>query len=118
LRKQAEQLFYDYKVNPAITGHVHAYERTFPLYNDAATQLNYDSPQAPVYILQGGSGNREGNDGFPSELPAWSAGHESAVGYGLMTVYPDSIAFSYYASQSQTNGGPILKDSFSMSLWK
>jgi acid phosphatase type 7 len=116
LKAQAESMFYQQHVNLVLTGHVHSYERTYPVWNDTATQFTYDAPAAPVYILQGGSGNREGNDGFPDNAPSWSAAHEASVGFGIMTVSKDSIDFSFYASRSSEEGGPLLKDHFLLTL--
>jgi hypothetical protein len=117
LKEQGEELFNKYQVNMVITGHVHSYERTFPLYHNEATSFNYDAPTAPVYILQGGSGNREGNDGFPTNPPSWSAGHARDVGYGLLTVSSKEMSFAYYGSHFDSEGGPVLLDSFTMKPW-
>jgi len=116
LRKEAEELFYNYKVNLVITGHVHSYERTYPVYNNQLIQDNYESPNGSVYILQGGSGNREGNDGF-SQGAVWSAAHDGTVGYGVMTVSSVGISFTYYEARDSSEGGPIEKDSFNLTQW-
>ena len=116
LRSEAEDMFNEYKVNLVITGHVHAYERTYPIYKSSATQFNYTSPSAPVYIMQGASGNREGNDGVSTSPPDWSAARSSSVGFGLLTVSKDSLSFQYYASNAEADGGPILEDSFVLTL--
>jgi 3',5'-cyclic AMP phosphodiesterase CpdA len=117
LRSKAEDLLVQYKVNLVIQGHVHSYERTYPMYKSEATSLNYDAPTAPVYILQGASGNREGNDGYPSQLPTWSAGHSSEVGYGVLTASSTELSFEYYVSRFEAEGGPMLVDSFTMKPW-
>lgn len=102
-------------MNLVLTGHVHSYERTYPVYNNTLSQDNYTSPTAPVYVLQGGSGNREGNDGF-GEAAVWSAGHDSSVGFGIMTVRPSEISFDFYESRLIEDGGPTTKDSFTLTL--
>ena len=84
-------MFYNAKVDLCITGHVHAYERTLPVYNEevVSNDLASKSYTAPIYILQGASGNRENNKGegsWPSPEPAWSANHSSDIGYGLLVV--------------------------------
>jgi acid phosphatase type 7 len=114
LKSQAEEIFNKYQVNLVIAGHVHSYERTFPLYHNQATSFDYEAPTAPVYILQGGSGNREGNDGFPDSPPTWSAGHARDVGYGILTVSSTQLDFSYYGSHFDTEGGPVLLDKFTL----
>lgn len=59
LKKQLEEVFMKYHVNLVLQGHVHAYERSYPVYNETLVSTNYLSPAAPTYILQGASGNRE-----------------------------------------------------------
>jgi len=91
LAKQAEDIFLNAKVDMCISGHVHDYERTFPTYQDkvVTTDLASKTYGAPIYIVQGASGNRENNKGegsWPNPEPAWSAGHSSDIGYGLMVV--------------------------------
>lgn len=101
LRKQVEDTFMKYQVDVVITGHVHSYERTYPLYDDKLVSTSYADPTAPVYLVQGASGNREGNHGFPSSgLPAWSAAHSSDVGYALYTVSPSSFDWLFFAANA------------------
>lgn len=111
LRRLAEKTLYDYKVDFVITGHVHSYERTYPMYLSASTQHDYNQPQAPVYIMQGGSGNREGNKGYPTNLPEWSAGRARDVGFGLLTIQPKQADFQYWASSMN---GPTMIDQFTL----
>ena len=49
-----EPLFLQYRVDFVINGHVHAYERTHPMYNYAL------HPFGPVYLTMGDGGNIEG----------------------------------------------------------
>ncbi len=91
LTKKGEDMMYGNKVDMVISGHVHDYERTYPMYKEKLVSKDFSATtyQAPLYIVQGASGNREGNKGtssWPSPEPEWSAGHSSDVGYGLMTV--------------------------------
>merc|ERR1719231_852474 len=88
-----------YRVNLVITAHVHAYERTYPVYNNTKMSESYDQYTGPVYVLQGASGNREGNKGsYPDEMPVWSAAHSTEVGYGLMKVTHDLLQWHFYNS--------------------
>lgn len=118
LRILGEDIFNDNKVNLVLTGHVHSYERTYPIYKMTATQFDYKSPKNTVHIVQGASGNRESNDGFPSNLPDWSAARASEVGFGLMTVKKDAVQWSFYASRYASDGGPYLVDpGFTLQPW-
>ena len=48
-----EPLFYQYRVDFVLNGHVHAYERTHPMYNYTVDQCG------PVYLTMGDGGNVE-----------------------------------------------------------
>jgi len=80
--------------------------------NWTATQYDYEGPDAPVYVIQGCSGNRESESGFPADPPAWSAGHSSTIGYGLMLINRNSIDFTYYAANATS--GPVALDHFTI----
>lgn len=96
LRAEAEDMFFQHKVDLVLSGHVHSYERTYPVYNN--TKLN----EGPVYVVQGASGNREGNRGsWPDPLPEWSASHSSEVGYAVMTVTASSLDWTFYDSATR-----------------
>ncbi len=70
----------------------HSYERSLPVYRGyptAQSNASFFSPAAPIYIVNGAAGNREGNGGPPSCIRgtfAWcskSQGAQSGViGYG------------------------------------
>jgi hypothetical protein len=49
----------------------------------------YHNARAPVHILQGASGNREGNKGsyHPDNIEPWSAAQSTNIGFGLLTVH-------------------------------
>jgi acid phosphatase type 7 len=44
LRSQAEDLFFENKVDLVIAGHVHAYERTYPMYNNTKVSTHKSYP--------------------------------------------------------------------------
>jgi len=114
LKDKAEEILIRHKVDLVIVGHIHAYERTYPVAYNASTQHDYVNPSAPVYIVQGGSGNRESNKGPYHDLPEWSAANDQSVGFGLMTVRKDSIQWGYYAVRPESEGGPVLRDQFTL----
>ena len=65
------------------TGHVHAYERTFPLLSD---QVSLE--QGVVYLTVGAGGNHEGHAAdYDDPPPAWSAYRDGAqFGHGELSV--------------------------------
>jgi hypothetical protein len=81
MRNSMEPLFYKYKVNIVINGHVHAYERTHPIF------LNKTHEYGTVYITVGDGGNLEGHAKKYYEQPEWSAFRNGTqYGYGTITI--------------------------------
>eukprot|EP00899_Mesostigma_viride_P027463 jgi/Mesvir1/7901/Mv11831-RA.1 len=89
-------------VDLIIAGHVHAYERTYRVYEPATladgTPLSkkkhhHKSSEAPYYLIVGDGGNREGIAGnyiFPQ--PKWSAFREASYGHGRLEVFNQTHA--------------------------
>ena len=67
MRGYMEDLFYNHNVNIVFSGHVHAYERTYPVYR------NKTDIYGTVYITIGDGGNLEGLDNNYYTQPVWSA---------------------------------------------
>jgi len=71
MRNLYEDIFYHAKVDIVLTGHVHAYERLYPVYNgegDMESVINdrntYQNPKYPTHIVCGSGGNREGSEKY------------------------------------------------------
>jgi hypothetical protein len=99
IKQGGEEALYNNKVDLVLVGHIHSYERTFPVYNSTNTA------GAPIYIMQGASGNREGNDGtYPplTDLPSFIASAHNDIGFGVMTMSADgkNLKWAYYNSKS------------------
>ena len=84
MKAALEPLFLQYQVNIVICGHVHAYERTYPVFNGTVDYKN-----GITYIVAGDAANFEGHDAEYLPKPAWSAyrngtqyGHGACVGSG------------------------------------
>eukprot|EP00163_Fabomonas_tropica_P017428 TRINITY_DN3097_c0_g1_i1.p1 TRINITY_DN3097_c0_g1~~TRINITY_DN3097_c0_g1_i1.p1 ORF type:complete len:552 (-),score=110.00 TRINITY_DN3097_c0_g1_i1:7-1662(-) len=113
LRTDLEDLFVQYQVDLVLTGHVHAYERTFPVYKSEVAGT-VEQPKAPIYIVCGASGSKEQlMDGF-KPTPAWSAAHNGAVfGYGTISVSNTSaLTWQYF-----DNDNNQVIDSFTLSKY-
>ncbi|CAK9855171.1 unnamed protein product [Sphagnum jensenii] len=87
-----EYMFVTNQVDAVFAGHVHAYERTYPVSNTlynitnglCIPQLN---PQASTYIVIGDGGNREGQAStFTEPQPNYSAYREASFGHGLFDI--------------------------------
>jgi len=96
MRESMEDLFYEYKVNIVFNGHVHDYERTYPVYR------NETDIHGPVYITIGNAGNLEGLDNKYYPEPKWSAFRNGTdYGYGMLTVLDEKkLLWRWYV-----NGG-------------
>jgi len=76
LQQAVEKLFLQNKVDIFVVGHVHSYERTWPMYSNKAVSNNYNNPTAPVYLIVGCAGNEEGlnPDNEWTAQPPWYVG--------------------------------------------
>lgn len=88
LRFLAEDTFYSSKVDVVIQCHEHDMERSFPIYKGAVTQNNYTDPAAPVYVVNGAGGNREGNVNPKQE--DWVGFHSADRGFARITIHGSS----------------------------
>jgi hypothetical protein len=76
MRDSMEPLLYKHQVNMVIAGHVHAYERSWPVYKNETVS------DGIVYIVIGDGGNREGHASTYSDpQPSWSA-YRNGTQYG------------------------------------
>jgi 3',5'-cyclic AMP phosphodiesterase CpdA len=71
-----EELLYDFNVDIAVFGHVHCYQRHFPVYDYrpfnttmGETFDQYVNPKAPIHVISGAAGNSEmslGDEEYPN----------------------------------------------------
>jgi len=80
MRVSMEELLYRHRVDVVFVGHLHAYERTMPVY------ANRTRCDGPVHITIGDAGNHEGPAcGWFAE-PDWEAMRENSFGHGIMDI--------------------------------
>mmetsp|Transcript_2390 Transcript_2390/g.3475 ORF Transcript_2390/g.3475 Transcript_2390/m.3475 type:complete len:531 (+) Transcript_2390:41-1633(+) len=101
LRSRIESILNDHSVDLVLTGHRHNYERTFPVVNGTLVSDSYHNPSAPVYLVVGNAGNREGIAHFPSSAAPWSASRITEHGFGVLDVSPSSLSFQMIHSESK-----------------
>lgn len=106
LREQIEDAFYSNKVDLSLAAHMHGMEASYPTYKAQPVSTSFANAPAPVYIVNGAAGNREGNDDPRADAP-WSlpGSNTAAWGYGLITI-----------AGSSTPGASSLKYVFVSSL--
>lgn len=86
-QRDFEQLFYDHGVDLIVSGHVHSYERSHPVFNFTLNKC------APTYLNCGDGGNYEGPDlPWREPQPSWSAFREGSFGAGVLVVHNSTHA--------------------------
>ena len=103
MRESMEPLFFKYNINLVISGHVHAYERTYPVY------ANQTMKYGTTYISIGNGGNIEGLDNNYYPQPSWSAFRNGTqYGHGKLTLLNDKqMVWRWYRN---VDGQLIFKD--------
>jgi acid phosphatase type 7 len=93
-RRQYEPLLYKYGVNIVVNGHVNAYERSVPVYNNTV------NPCGITHLVLGDGGNFEAADvPWISPQASWSAFREGSFGVASLNVLsPIGIATHAVAS--------------------
>jgi len=126
MRESMETLMMQAEVDLIINGHVHAYERTKPVYQLALDEARgipcthfllvcvlgrcrADGPSAisPPDITIGDGGNREGFAtpwNFPQ--PDWTALRQDAYGYGLLDISPTTAEWKWNRIADKWNPNP------------
>lgn len=108
MRKAMEPLFQQYGVNLVVSGHDHAYMRTYPLYQGNVIDDNSDNNvTAPIYLTVGAGGNREHHaPGYRNATIAepWVAARQrSEYGYGHLQLVNATHALFQWIG----NGAPL-----------
>ncbi|XP_037933616.1 acid phosphatase type 7 isoform X1 [Teleopsis dalmanni] len=108
-----EPLFYQYGVDVEIWAHEHSYERLWPIYNykvyNGSLTEPYRNPGAPVHLVTGSAGCKEGREPFKFTIPEWSAFHSQDYGYTRMKAHNQTHL--YFEQVSDDKNGDII-DSF------
>jgi len=83
MQESYEALLYQYKVDIVLNGHVHAYERTHPVYN------NVTKSDGIIYMVDGHGGNDEGlYNTWYTPAASWSAFRIGTMyGFSSMQIY-------------------------------
>ena len=102
-RMFAEPLLHAAHVDAMFAGHVHAYERSLPVYNNEV-----DSCGA-TFITIGDAGNHEGlATGWKDPQPEWSAYRESSYGHGVLTLINEThMQWKWHRNQDDE---PVVSD--------
>lgn len=87
-----EPLFLEHRVDLVLSGHVHRYQRSFPVIQGVPVQLDYHAPSAPVHVMAG-NGGCGGMDHFEGVKPQWEAYRDMLArpGYGRLIADRSSL---------------------------
>jgi predicted MPP superfamily phosphohydrolase len=105
LQAAIEELFKKYRVDLYLCGHVHGYERQYPMYKNVPSSFenySYVDAKDTIYIVNGAAGNVEGLSKFDlSKIPSWNVVYNfHDFGYGILEFAPAStsnfLEWSYY----------------------
>lgn len=105
-----EELFYKHGVDIEVWAHEHSYERLWPIYDykvyNGSKEYPYVNPKAPVHIVTGSAGCREGREPFFKIIPEWSAFHSQDYGYTRM--HAVNMTHIYFEQVSDDKNGDII----------
>lgn len=83
LRGMIEPTLLEAQVPLVFVGHVHNYERSYPVAANIVFNTSYDNPKQPVYILNGAAGQNEGQDSIRKN-ESWAAATSTDIGFSTM----------------------------------
>lgn len=97
-----EEIFKDASVDVFLAGHLHNYERTWPVFQGNVTAKSYSNPTAPVHVVIGMAGGDEGlTDRLETSTPPWRANKAAQLGYATLDFQSAStMRFEYILSES------------------
>ncbi|KAK3661287.1 hypothetical protein LTR56_000410 [Elasticomyces elasticus] len=83
-----EPIFLDYSVDLVLSGHIHAYERNAPMFNNTADPKELNNPIYPWYITNGAAGHYDGLDALTRPFQNYSRyAQDSAYGWSRLTFH-------------------------------
>jgi predicted MPP superfamily phosphohydrolase len=110
LQAAFEELFLKYNVDLVFSGHIHSYQRHFPISRNmvvkngvSADLRTYLNVKAPIYIVSGAAGNNEYHEQGPFRNTPWLA-HEDHSNFGIHSVRAtrESLEWYFIGSESKT----------------
>ncbi|CAA7039320.1 unnamed protein product [Microthlaspi erraticum] len=112
-RDSLQKLWQKYKVDIAVYGHAHHYERTCPVYQSTCTSFELSHYKGPlngtIHVVAGGGG--AGLSRFSDWIPKWSLIRDEDFGFVKLTALDHSSLLFEYKKSSDGR----VHDSFRMS---
>jgi len=111
VRTAFEALFLQYKVDLYLCGHLHYYERLFPISNGVAQEFPgnvYWNPSYPVYVINGAAGNDERHTSATRNQTISAVLDDSDFGYSRIFVYNAThFRIQFYHSSDRSLGDDL-----------
>jgi len=108
LRSTMEGIFNDNGVDLFVAGHVHAYERQYPVLG-GVVEKTYDNPRGTTHIVVGSGGNTEGITTSWSGWPEFAAARvDDDWGFGILDVQSaSSLTWTFYKASTGEVGDQV-----------
>ena len=92
IKQSLESLFYQFKVDLYVNGHIHNYQRTCPVYQgkvmNTATGNTYINPKATIYVTTGSAGTDSTNTNINlTNPPEWLITGDDSYSFSSLNVY-------------------------------
>ncbi|GAA5815790.1 hypothetical protein MFLAVUS_009305 [Mucor flavus] len=109
-----EKILLKHRVDIYMSGHVHNYERTYPVSNNKRVSTSYHNAPSFFQIVIGNAGQPEGPTAF-GEGPFfdWSATRYGSYGFSTFKVSPSALLITHYQAHEDGTVGNIV-DQFSV----
>ena len=103
LREAFEPLFYKYNVDLYISGHIHGYERLYPIYKEQVTTKDYSNPLSTIYFVAGMAGNIEGHSATAPTKNYTAVYNHRDYGVSQLSVMNDThLLWEFIGAQNKT----------------
>ncbi|KAF7731024.1 hypothetical protein EC973_001070 [Apophysomyces ossiformis] len=107
-----EDLLLKYKVDIYLSGHVHNYERTYPVAKGLRTSTIYHNAPSFFQLLIGNGGQPEGAVQFnkTGPYPDWSAVRYDGYGFSTIKVSPTSMEIKHHEAKLDGRLGRLIDE--------
>jgi hypothetical protein len=110
-----EELLLKHKVDIYMSGHVHNYERTYPVAKEKLITKSYHNAPSFFQIVIGNAGQPEGPTQFGNgPFPAWSAVRYGSFGFSTFRVTPTTMNIVHHQANVDGSLGGVI-DQFTVS---
>uniref|UniRef100_A0A914EIA4 Purple acid phosphatase n=1 Tax=Acrobeloides nanus TaxID=290746 RepID=A0A914EIA4_9BILA len=108
-----EKLYIDSEVDMLFAGHVHGYERNYPIANGTVYKDGpnpYHNAKAPIHITTGSAGNQEGQDTTDYNCPPSPSSAQRSLKYGYTLLHVYNATHMHMEQISVADNGKVIDD--------